>query len=118
MSNQSTESTQSNQSTQSKSDFKSIILRYVKLLQLKSNTVEFQNLKKNDPATYNTRLGEFVPEFSEQYPSLFNMIIDGADMNMLNLFLDNLNDIDNGKKSLNEARNELGHILHNKYVKK
>jgi len=30
--------------------------------------------------------------------------------------LDHLDDIDQGKKTLNEARNDLGQMLHNKYV--
>jgi hypothetical protein len=40
------------------------------------------------------------------------------DLTILDMFLDKLDAVDNGSTTLNEARNELGHFLHNKYVAK
>jgi hypothetical protein len=76
-----------------------------------------QFLKKFHNDEYTQKMYDFVPQFSQEYPSLFNMIISGSDLNMLDLFLDNLTDIDSGKKTLDDTRDELAHILHNKYVK-
>jgi hypothetical protein len=74
-------------------------------------------LKKFHSDEYEKKLADFVPAFKEEYPHLFKMIISGADLTILDMFLDNISDIDAGKKSLNDARNDLGHILHNKFVK-
>ena len=51
------------------------------------------------------------------YPALFKMILSGADLSMLEIFLDNLDDVDSGKQTFDQARTGLGHLLHDKYVK-
>jgi hypothetical protein len=84
---------------------------------MKMSTDDMAFLKKFHPDEYEKKLGEFVPAFKDEYPFLFKMIISGADLSILDMFLDNISDIDAGKKSLNDARNDLGHILHNKFVK-
>lgn len=101
---------------ENKQSFKEIINQYVKLLQLKMNTDEMIFLKKYHEDEYEIKLAEFVPNFKEEYPSLFKMIISGQDLSILNEFLNNIEDIENGKKTLNDARNDLGMMLHNKYV--
>ena len=84
---------------------------------MKMNTDEFKELKQVNPIMYETKLIEYVPKFENEYPTLFRKIIKGDDdLNMLNIFLDNLNDINDGKKTLDDVRNNLGHLLHNKYV--
>jgi hypothetical protein len=98
--------------------FKEIINQYVKLLDLKMKTDEMIFLKKYHFDEYETKLSEYVPKFNEEYPFLFKMVINGSDLSILDKFLDNIDDIDNGKKSLNDARNELGMMLHNKFVDK
>ena len=103
---------------ENKQSFKEIINQYVKLLQLKMNTDEMIFLKKYHNDEYETKLAEFVPSFKEEYPSLFKMIVSGADLSILDEFLNNIEDIKSGKKKLNDARNELGMMLHNKYVDK
>ena len=103
--------------TNSDNNFKQVILKYVKILQLKMNTDELQFLKKYHIDEYEKKLAEYVPAFKEEYPFLFKMIISGQDLSMLDLFLDNIESIDKGEKSLNDVRNDLGQILHNKYVK-
>jgi hypothetical protein len=98
-------------------NFKQLIGSYVKLLQMKMNTDEFKFLKKFHSDEYEKKLGDFVPAFKNEYPFLFKMIISGADLAILDMFLENISDIDTGKKTLNDARNDLGNILHNKFVK-
>lgn len=98
-------------------NFKALIGSYVKLLHMKMETDDMQILKKFNPEDYERSLSAFVPAFKDEYPFLFKMIIKGADLSMLDMFLDNIGEIDSGKKSLNEVRNDLGQILHDKYVK-
>jgi hypothetical protein len=98
-------------------NFKQLIGSYVKLLQMKMSTDDMKLKKKFHPDEYETDLANFVPAFKEEYPHLYKMIISGTDLSILEMFLDNISDIDSGKKSLNDVRNDLGHILHNKYVK-
>lgn len=98
--------------------FKDIIKQYVELLQAKMNTDEMKFLKQFHPDEYNNKLDNYVPQFREEYPFLYRMIIANNDLTILNVFLDNITDIDDGKKTLNDARNELGHMLHNKYINK
>ena len=98
------------------SNFKNIINQYVKLIQDKMNTDEMIFLNKFHQDEYQTAMEEFVPEFYNEYPSLFNMIIKGNDLSMLDLFLNKLDDIDQGKNTLDDVRTDLGQILHNKYV--
>ena len=109
----------SDSSLTKKTDFKDIMYKYIHIIKEKMKSDEFVFLKKHHPEEYTQKLNDFVPEFRDQYPSLFKMIISdiNIDLSMLDIFLNNLNDIDNGKKSLNDVRNNLGHMLHNKYVK-
>lgn len=102
---------------QPKPDFMVIVKQYIKLLQVKMNKDDMIFLRKYHYDEYLKAMSDFVPEFKDNYPSLFQMIISGADLAMLDLFFTKFNDIDEGKQTLNEARNELGNVLHNKYVK-
>lgn len=101
----------------SSTNFKKLISSYVKLLQTRMDTDDMKFKKKFHPAEYESELANFVPVFKEEYPHLYKMIISGADLEILDMFLDNISDVDTGKKTLGEVRNNLGNILHNKYVK-
>ena len=96
--------------------FKKIINQYVQLIQVKMNTDEMIFLKQFHPIEFEEKLEKFVPQFKEEYPFLFRMIISGGDLSILDTFLDNISDIDDGKKTLNDARNELGEMLNDKYI--
>jgi hypothetical protein len=103
------------------SNLKTLINKYVSLIKSKMDTEEFKHLKKTNKTEYENRLSNFVPVFKEEYPILFNMIINSEndnDLTILDMFLDKLDAVDNGSTTLNEARNELGHFLHNRYVAK
>jgi hypothetical protein len=102
----------------SNTNFKELINGYVKLIKSKIKTDNIQFLKKHHPLEYEEELSKFVPTFKNEYPFLFKMIINNDDLSMLDIFLDNIEDIDNGKKTLNIARNDLGQLLHDKYVNK
>jgi len=104
-------------SNENKPEILTIIKQYVKLLQLKMKKDEMVFLKKYHHDDYNKQMGDFVPEFRDNYPSLFQMIISGADLSLLDLYFEKFTNIDQGKESLNDARNDLGNILHKKYVK-
>lgn len=99
------------------STFRDIIKNYVNVIQTKMNTDEFKILKETNRPEYERRLSEFVPEFKKEYEHLFKMIISGVDLKILDMFLDNMRDVENGNKTLNEARNNLGQYLHDVYVK-
>ncbi len=97
-------------------EFKILIKQYVQLLQFKMNTDDMKFKKKYHSDEYTNELANYVPTFHEEYPFLFKMIISGDKLEMLDIFLDTMTDIDNGKKTLGAARQDLGIILHDKYV--
>jgi len=97
-------------------NFSEIIRKYVILLKEKINTDEFIFLKKHHINEYEQKLIEFVPKFVNAYPLLFKKIIMDDDLEILNIFLNNLTDVDNGTHSLDEVRNNLGNILHDKFI--
>jgi hypothetical protein len=98
-------------------DLKKMINSYVNLLQAKMNTDDMIFLKKFHIDEYTKKMSDYVPTFKEKYPFLFKMIISNTDLSILDIFMDNISDIDSGKKSLNDARNNLGKMLHEKFVK-
>jgi hypothetical protein len=108
--------TNSTDDSNQKPNFMAIVKQYVKILQLKMKKEDMIYLKEHNYNEYLKIMGEYVPEFKDNYPSLFQMIISGADLSMLELFYEKFNNIDQGKQTLNEARNELGQLLHDKYV--
>ena len=97
-------------------NFKEMINNYVSLIKLKMDTKDCKYLKENNPDEYIKMMYNWLPKFSNEYPLLFKMILQDNDLSMLDLFLDNIEDIDNGKKNINEVRNDLGLLLHNKYI--
>jgi len=102
--------------TTNKNSFNIIITQYVKLLQTKMNTDEMKILKEINPDEYKQKLDNYVPQFKLEYPFLYRMIIANNDLTILDTFLNNMSDIDNGTKTLNEVRNDMGQMLHEKYV--
>ncbi len=108
--------TAQNDDSNQKPNFMAIVKQYVKILQLKMQKEDMIYLKENNYNDYLKIMGDYVPEFKDNYPSLFQMIVSGADLSMLELFFEKFNNIDQGRQTLNEARNELGQLLHDKYV--
>lgn len=110
------QNTTQNDDSNQKPNFMAIVKQYVKILQLKMQKEDMIYLKENNFNDYLKIMGDYVPEFKDNYPSLFQMIVSGADLSMLELFFEKFNNIDQGRQTLNEARNELGQLLHDKYV--
>ena len=77
-------------SKQEQQDLKSIINKYRKLIELKSSNDDMKFLKKFHMTDYEKTMSEFVPQFKEEYPFLFKLLIKGGDMTTLDLFLDNI----------------------------
>lgn len=98
-------------------NFKKLIMNYVDLIKKKINTDRCKFLKKYHKDEYENEISNFVPKFKEEYPFLFKMILEENDLSFLEIFLDSIEDIDNNKKNINEIRNNLGQLLHDKYVK-
>jgi len=93
-----------------------IIKSYVQVLKNTTNTDYFINLKNTNYEMYENELRNLVPKFYDGYPFLFRKIIKGEDDNFLNIMLSNINDIENGEKTLDNVRDYLGNLLHNHYV--
>lgn len=96
--------------------FKTLITEYVTLIKQKMNTIEMKKMKEENNYKYIKTMREFLPIFYEKYPKLFKKIIQGDSLEHLDLFLNKFDDIESGKVSFNDAREDLGQILHNKYV--
>lgn len=96
--------------------FKTLIIEYVNLIKQKMNTPEMQKMKLENNYKYMKIMREFLPSFYEKYPKLYKKIIQGDNLEHLELFLNKFDDIESGKVSFNDAREDLGQILHDKYV--
>jgi hypothetical protein len=96
--------------------FSIIIKRYVEIIQQKMNTPDMLLLKESDTFKYNQEMYNYVPKFADNYPTLFKQIINNENLDMLNIYLNNIDDIENNKKSLNDVRYHLGNLLNDKYV--
>lgn len=96
--------------------FKNIILEYVALINKKMNTPEMKQMKEVNNYQYTKAMNEFLPKFREKYPKLYKKIINGDNLDNLNIFINKIDDIEHNKISFDDARNNLGQILHDKYV--
>jgi hypothetical protein len=63
-------------------------------------------------------INEMFPDFYNDHPALVKKICKGDDIETLNLMLNNLEQVENGKKTLPEVEKKLGDDLFNKYMKK
>ena len=59
---------------------------------------------------------EEVPVFAERFPTLFKMVSEGTDLQMLDIFLSRLEAVQRGDKQLKETEEDLAHLLNEKYV--
>ena len=96
---------------------KNIIKKYVSTIKELIKTPEYQKLKKENYMEFLDNLHKICPTFFNNYPSILRMIIDEEDLSILDLYLEKIDNIKSGKEKLDNVKNELGHFLHNKYVK-
>lgn len=57
-----------------------------------------------------------VPVFSSRYPTIFDMICKGGDLSLLDLFLNKIDKIKQGKEVLENTEKELANVLNDRYV--
>ena len=95
-----------------------LIKKFIPVIQIKMNTPEFINLKKNNMQEYTSRMIKEFPKFNEEFPFIFKKIISGDDLSMLDIFFNKLSEVDSGQNTINNVRQELGHLLNDIYVKK
>ncbi len=97
-----------------------IIKKYKDLIRKYIETSEISEMKKNNYDEYIKYMYNKFIEFRSNYPVVFDILISGQNIEMLDIML---NDLDNLKSSndfqndLNKVRYNLGEKLHNIYVK-
>ena len=98
-----------------KTDFNVFMIReHVKMIQ--NEIQRMKELGKTDPFDYEMSLLEIFPEFYQQHPFLVKKICSGSDMSMLTKMLDNLEQVQEGNKSLASVELNLGNELANQFL--
>jgi hypothetical protein len=88
----------------------------VLLMQQFVNNDEIQKLKNTDYNKYKQNMTNIFKNFSEQYTSLFNMIIEGKDLKYLDLMLNSIIDISKGVDEQTNVEKRLGEDLADEYL--
>lgn len=73
-----------------------------------SQTHHFQYLKKSDPTKYRKDLMELAPLFVETYPTLFDVIIDGGDLAIMEIIFRGHIDRSKGKITDDQMDEQIG----------
>lgn len=74
------------------------------------------NLSKSDYPKYTNEMKKKFPEFSEKYSSIFEMVISGKDITPLIEMLAQIDSIKKGKKTMQQAEDELRDSLAEQFV--
>lgn len=82
----------------------------IKLLEC-MNTPKMKRLKAKDSAEYMNQLESKFSDFSDQYYTIFRMVIDGEDITPLFKMLEVINNINNGKTDLETGEKSVGQYL-------
>lgn len=93
--------------------YKDLIIRYI-------NTPEIIKMKNNDLNEYRKHMYDKFVEFRSSYPAIFDILISGQNIDMLDTMLsslDHLKTSNDFQNDLNKIRYTLGEKLHNTYVK-
>ena len=89
------------------------------ILLIKQIVVLIVNLKKNDIITIqdiDKKINELFPFFVSNYPVLYQMVITNDKLDILYKMIENLEDICDNKKELDNVREELGENLAEVYL--
>ena len=98
-----------------KTDFNVLGIRaHVKMMQTVIQQMKQEG--KNDPFDHEMTLLETFPEFYQQHPFLVKKICSGGDLSMLTKMLDNLEQVQEGNKSLASVELNLGNELANEFL--
>ena len=79
---------------------------------------ELRDLKVSDYELYKEKMSNYFPVFSSNYVSLFNLIIGGSEISILDNMLDQILDIESGYLSKDKAEQSLGDLLADKFLYK
>lgn len=93
-----------------------LIKKYIKEIQKFTELPEFKQLKMLDKMQYQFALREVFPSFAEEHPFLFRKIAMGDDLTFLYTMLDNINKINDGVLTQQEAEVSMGKDLANLYI--
>lgn len=90
----------------------------VKMIKKFMEIPEIKELKELNNDMYKEKMSSYFPIFSTNYVSLFNLIIDGAEISILDNMLDQLLDIEQGYLSKDKVEQTLGDLLADKFLYK
>lgn len=94
-----------------------MIKNYVRYTQQICSTAQFQELKRTSPKEYEDNLRKIFPTFARSFEALFEMVIRGDDMTMLNRMLDQYVGIKSGKIRRDVGEKKIGEMLAKTYIK-
>ena len=78
---------------------------------------EIYKLQKLDYDLYHAKLKEIFPSFVENYSSLFELVIKGSDLSVLDYMFNTMQKISSGSVDQENEEKKLGDYLAEKYVK-
>ena len=88
----------------------------VKIIQQMVNTELCKNLLIEDKRQYLEHMKELFLDFSGKYMSLFKKIIYKEDLSMLEIFLDQIESLENGTTNEKDVTSNIGETLAEKYL--
>ena len=103
-----------------KSNITIIIRKYKNLIIQYIQTPEIINMKNNNFNEFKKHMYDNFVEFRYNYPIVFDILISGQNIEMLDVMLNNLDDLNNSAdfdNDLKKIRFSLGEKLHDIYVK-
>lgn len=92
------------------------IRSYVDLILKYINNEEIKQLKETDEAKYKQLLNFRFKEFISEYPVLFKCVVNGQNIEMLELMLKGIEHLNDAPEDLETVRYALGQKLHDIYV--
>jgi hypothetical protein len=98
-----------------KSDFKVNFIK-TSVDQIKKMIQKMEEKGNIDSFDLELKIMETHPEFYHEHPFLVKKLCKKEDISMLYKMLDNLNNVENGEKSLASVELNLGNELANKYI--
>jgi hypothetical protein len=88
----------------------------VEFLQQIVNTEKLKEMKENNKKEYQNYLIQLFPTFYENYPTIFNNIIENKDLSFLETMLEGIMKINENKDLKDDIEKDLGEKLAEKYL--
>lgn len=80
------------------------------------DTDEIKTVRKENKAQYEIKMEELFPAFSFRYYAVFRKVISGEDITPLMRMFDEINNVKSGKKTIEQAEQQLGQNLAEQYI--